>query len=312
MVFICALGAAIANALTSVFQRMGVEDAPADSTLTLGLMAHALRRGVWIFGFVLMVFSFLFQAVALHFGQLSEVQPVLTLELLFLVFVLAVWFRFNVGTREYVGALAAGAGLAGFLVFADPRAGNAPPPSWEWATAAAACGGAMAVAVVMALRGPRWWRAALFGTASAIGFAFTAALTKAVGNYFAQDWVSIFKHPQTYGLAIFGVASVFLAQNAFHAGPIVASQSTIVLVDPLVSIIIGICLFGDNLRTNGAWGPLEALSLLVLFAGAFSLVNSPLVRGIKGVEAEDTELLGGRRRQEPVPHPMSPPPLGHS
>jgi hypothetical protein len=312
MVFICALGAAIANALTSVFQRIGVEDAPADSTLTLGLMAHALRRGIWILGFVLMVFSFLFQAVALHFGQLSEVQPVLTLELLFLVFVLAVWFRFNVGTREYLGALAAGAGLAGFLVFADPRAGSAPPASWEWATAAAACGGAMAIAVVLALRGPRWWRAALFGTASAIGFAFTAALTKAVGNYFAQDWVSIFKHPQTYGLAIFGVASVFLAQNAFHAGPIVASQSTIVLVDPLVSIIIGVCLFGDDLRTSGAWGPLEAISLLVLFAGAFSLVNSPLVRGIKGVEAEDTELLGGRRRREPVPHPMAPPPLGHS
>ena len=44
MVFICALGAAIANALTSIFQRMGVEDAPADSTLTLGLLTHALRR----------------------------------------------------------------------------------------------------------------------------------------------------------------------------------------------------------------------------------------------------------------------------
>ena len=77
MVFICALGAAIANALTSVFQRLGVEDAPADSTLTLGLMTHALRRGVWLFGFFLMILSFLLQAVALHFGQLSEVQPIL-------------------------------------------------------------------------------------------------------------------------------------------------------------------------------------------------------------------------------------------
>ena len=168
----------------------------------------------------------------LHFGQLSEVQPVLTLELLFLVFALAVWFRFNVGSREYFGALAAGAGLAGFLIFADPRSGNAPPPPWEWAIAAAACGGAMAVAVALALRGPRWWRAALFGTASAIGFAFTAALIKAVGKYFAQDRVSIFKHPQTYGLVLFGLASVYLAQNAYHAGPIVASQSTIVLGRP--------------------------------------------------------------------------------
>ena len=136
--------------------------------------------------------------------------------------------------------------------------------------------------------------AALFGTASAIGFAFTAALTKAVGNYFAQDWVSIFKHPQTYGLALFGVASVYLAQNAYHAGPIVASQSSIVLVDPLVSIIIGISLFGDNLRTSGAWGPLEAFSLLVMFVGAFSLVQSPLVRGIKGDRRRSMPRCPGR------------------
>src|ERR1700729_3900219 len=146
MVFICALGAAIANALTSVFQRIGVEDAPADSTLTLGLMTHALRRGIWLCGFALMILSFLLQAIALHNGQLSEVQPILTLELLFLVFVLAVWFRFNVGFREYLGALAAGAGLAGFLIFANPLPGSAPPLPWEWGIATAACGGAMAIA----------------------------------------------------------------------------------------------------------------------------------------------------------------------
>jgi drug/metabolite transporter (DMT)-like permease len=269
-----------------------------------------LRRAVWIGGFALMIFSFLLQAVALHFGQLSEVQPILTLELLFLVFALAVWFRFNVGSREYFGAIAAGAGLAGFLIFADPRPGNAPPTPWAWAIAAVACGGAMAVAVALALRGPRWWRAALFGTASAIGFAFTAALIKAVGDDFAQDKASIFKHPQTYGLVLFGLASVYLAQNAYHAGPIVASQSTIVLVDPLVSILIGISLFGDNLRTSGAWGPLEAISLLVLFVGAFSLVRSPLVSGIKGDDIAQSELLRGRRHPEPIPQPVPSPPLG--
>jgi hypothetical protein len=312
MVFICALGAAIANALTSVFQRLGVEDAPADATLTVGLLTHALRRGVWLFGFALMILSFLLQAIALHLGQLSEVQPVLTLELLFLVVVLAVWFRFNVGAREYLGALAAGAGLAGFLIFADPRAGTSPPTSWEWTIATIACGGAMVIAVALALRGPRWWRAALFGTASAIGFACTAALIKAVGDYFVQDWASIFVHAQTYGLVVFGVGSVYLAQNAYHAGPIIASQSTIVLVDPLVSILIGVGLFGDDLRTAGAWGPLEALSLLVLFAGAFSLLRSPLVSGLKsGDAAAQAELLGGRRDHDAVPHPLSPPPLGH-
>jgi hypothetical protein len=223
---------------------------------------------------------------------------------------LAIWFRFNVGSREYLGAVAAGAGLAGFLIFADPQAGTTPPLPWQWAIAAASCGGAMAFAVALALRGPRWWRAALFGTASAIGFAFTAALTKSVGDFFARDWVSVFKHPQTYGLVLFGLASVFLLQNAYHAGPIVASQSTVVLIDPLVSILLGVALFGDNLRTGGAWGPLEAISLLVLFVGAFSLVQSPLVSGIKGDDMAQAELLRGRRRHGPVTQPIVSPPLG--
>ena len=37
MVYVLALGAALSNALTSVFQRMGVEDAPEESTMRLSL-----------------------------------------------------------------------------------------------------------------------------------------------------------------------------------------------------------------------------------------------------------------------------------
>ena len=85
MVFVLALGAALANALTSVLQRMGIESAPADTTLRLSLLTYALRRGVWLLGFALMIVSFVLQAFALHFGELSEVQPVLTIELVFLV-----------------------------------------------------------------------------------------------------------------------------------------------------------------------------------------------------------------------------------
>jgi hypothetical protein len=136
----------------------------------------------------------------------------------------------------------------------------------------------------------------MFGAASAIGFAFTASLTKVVSTYAAQDWASIFRHWETYALALCGAASLFLAQNAFHAGPIAASQSTLVMVDPLASILIGVSLFGDNLRTSGAWGPLEALSLLVLFCGAFFLCRSPLVRGVKGSQPEDQVLLSLRWR----------------
>jgi len=298
MVYALALTAALANALTSILQRMGVEDAPADSTLRLSLITHALKRGVWLLGFACMVGSFLCQAFALHLGDLSQVQPILTTELLLLVLLLATWFRFRIGWHEWLACLAAAGGLAGFLVFADPRSGGEIPSPTQWIVAGSLCSGAVAVTVLAALRGPRWWRAAMFGAAGAVGFAFTAALIKSVGNYVAADWTQIFLHWQTYALVFFGLASVFLAQNAFHAGPIAASQTALVLVDPLVSLAIGIAIFGDNLRTGGAYGPLEAVSLLIMFVGAVYIAQSPLISGMKGADDSYDQLLSVRSRSK--------------
>src|SRR5665213_432710 len=151
MVYILALGCALANALTSIFQRMGVEDAPDSDTLRLSLLTHALKRGVWLLGFAFMVASFLLQSVALHLGRLSQVQPILTTELVFLVFFLATWFRFRVGLREWLGCLAAAGGLAGFLAFAQPGGGNLVPASFEWTVAGSICGGAVVLTVLLAL-----------------------------------------------------------------------------------------------------------------------------------------------------------------
>ena len=50
MVYVLAVAAALSNALTSVFQRMGVEDAPEETTMRLSLMAHAIKRGIWLLG----------------------------------------------------------------------------------------------------------------------------------------------------------------------------------------------------------------------------------------------------------------------
>jgi uncharacterized membrane protein len=44
LVYVLALCASLANALTSVFQRIGVENAPADATLRLSLLTYAPAR----------------------------------------------------------------------------------------------------------------------------------------------------------------------------------------------------------------------------------------------------------------------------
>jgi len=316
MVYVLALGAALSNALTSVFQRMGVEDAPEESTMRLSLLTHAIRRGVWLLGFFFMVCAFLFQAFALHVGRLSVVQPILTVELLFLVFILGTYFGYKVRAREWIGASAIAAGLSGFLVFARPGGGRRVPSTQGWIVVGGIAVAVIVAGVVATRWGPRWWKAAMFGTASAMAFAFTAALIKVVGDYAAKDWVNLLTHWQTYGLIAFGVAGLFLAQNAYHAGPLAASQSALVLVDPLFSILIGVGLFGDSLRTSEPWGPLEAISLLVMFMGTVFLSHSALVTGLKeeGKGAEFEVLLSRRARpfghhsdDSPVPDGGLPP-----
>ncbi len=287
---------ALANALASIFERLGVEDAPREASLRPSLLTHALRRGVWLLGFALLIASFLMQAVALHLESLTSVQPILTAELPFMVLVLALWFRIRVGPLEWSYVLLTAGGLAGFLYFASPVPGTSTPSGAEWVEVGGACAGAVALSVLCTRFGPRWWRAFMFGLAAAVAFAFTASLTKVTTDVIARQWTAMFSHWQTYALAVCGVLAVFLTQNAYHAGPLAASQSAFVVVEPLVSILIGTQIFDDTVRTSQPWASLEAISLVALFTGATMLCRSPLVTGVRGEGAEYEEMLSARGR----------------
>ncbi len=283
-----AAAAAFANAMTTILQRLGVKDAPASDTMRVSLIRYALHRRVWLAGFGVMVASFLLQATALDMGEMTSVQPVLTLELPFLVLILAVWFRLHPRWQDWVATAVAAGGLAAFLMLAAPSAGHVVPNLVAWGEVSFACLAGMATFVGLARFGSPSWRAAMFGVAGAIGFALTATFIKATTDLIAQGWGRLLMHWQPYAVAGAGVLSVFLAQNAFHSGPVTASQSTLVTVDPLVSISIGIGLFGDRLRTAGARGPLESLALLAMLVGVVLLARSPLV--VKAKDVEDTGL----------------------
>lgn len=298
MAFLLAVSAAFANAMCTILQRMGVETAPAESTMRLSLMAHALRRKAWLAGFGMMIAGFVLQFAALHFGNLSQVQPVLTLELPFLVAILGLWFRHPLGWRDWAGALAAAGGLAAFLALASPGGGTSLPGLSDWSIVSAACVGSATVAVLLTRFGSAAWRASMFGCSAAIAFAFTAAIIKELNLQISQSWGTLFLHWSPYALAASGLAGMFLAQNAFHAGPVTASQATLVIIDPLASIAIGIGLFGDRLMTTGVRGPGEALALVLLFAGVFSLTRSPLVGNVKSESGEDLHMLSRRRDTE--------------
>ena len=107
----------------------------------------------------------------------------------------------------------------------------------------------------------------------------SAAFTKTTTILFAGGFWQIFEHWEPYGIVVAGLAGLVLTQDAFHAGPITASQATLTIVDPIVSIVIGVGLFGDELRGGKGALSFDAVALLVMCAGLFVLTQSPLIAG---------------------------------
>jgi drug/metabolite transporter (DMT)-like permease len=264
--------------MATIFERIGVETAPADAEMRWKLMAHVLRRPVWFLGLLSMVGAFLFQIAALGQGGLTLVQPLLVTELVFLALILRVWFGRPLGWREAVGVGLTVAGLATFLAVSDQGGGDTVPNSVGWFLVVVASAGAVIGCVVMTRFGSRPWRSAWYGAAAAISFAVTAAFMKATTTLMSRSgFFALFGHFEPYAIAVAGLSGLFFAQNAFHAGPITASQASLVIVDPIASIVIGVGLFGDNLRGSIGVLAIDAVALAVMSLGLVVLCHSPLI-----------------------------------
>jgi drug/metabolite transporter (DMT)-like permease len=277
MAIVFALLAAGANALATVFQRIGVEEATPISASLHSLMVSVLRRPIWFAGLALTTASFLLQATALALGDLSIVQPIMVTEIVFLVVILGTWFHHGFGWREWLGAFGTAAGLGVFLALSSSRGGTERPTKDEWFLLVGACLVGTALTWAAARRGSRSWRAACLGIGAGVAFALTAALIKTTADQWSQGLAYVFTHFEAYGVAVTGLVGFVICQNALRAGPIAASQSALLIVNPLASIIMGTWLFGDRVQASGMRGYFEATSLVVMFVALYVLSHSPLI-----------------------------------
>lgn len=295
VVVLLALVAAFANAVGSICQRIGVEGA--HSSGGSDVMSHALRRPVWLVGMGIMTASFGVQAVALHLGALATVEPTLVATLPIIAVALWAVFGFDVRVRDLVSCAAASGGLAIFLIVAAPTNGTSHTPISTWLIAGGLVVAAAILCLVAARGRPAWGRAILIGAAASLGFALTAATTKAATDELTASAARLFTTWPLYALAVVGLTSFVLMQRAFRAGPFAASESAIVLVSPFVSIALGSVLFGDGIDTSAGALLVEIPALIVMAVGAVFLCASPLVSAVSD-ENDDSAALAGRRRRK--------------
>ena len=123
-----ALAAAFSNAVNVLTQHAASVGAPKRDK-GWRLVAYLFRQPLWLLGWVGAVGGFAFQAVALHYGELSVVQPILVTELVFVLVLRRAWIRQDVAPAAWAAVLAVCAALAVFLTVAEPTGGRIPLPS---------------------------------------------------------------------------------------------------------------------------------------------------------------------------------------
>jgi hypothetical protein len=183
-----ALAAAFSNAVNLMTQHSASAGAPKRER-GWRLVGYLFRQPLWLAGWVAAAGAFAFQALALHDGQLSVVQPVLVTELVFVLVLRRVWIRQDVARAAWAAVLAVCAALAVFLTVAEPAGGHPAPETAQWLSAVFASGGAIAVLAAAGMRGSPVRRAAVFAMAAALAWALMATFLKTATQTLATSGI---------------------------------------------------------------------------------------------------------------------------
>ena len=279
--------AACGNALANVMQRKAGLEQPPERRFGPGLLWDLVRRRTWLLGFTGLVSSFVLQAVALGIGQLSAVEPIITLEVPLTLLVASRVFQVRLGRMEWTGIMLMTAGMIALVAILDPKPGNETAVSHlTYVVAGGATAATIAALVLAGQRGGVMWRTACLGASAGTSFGFTATLIKetiAQGSH--RGVIGVVTTWQTYLAISFGVLGLVLVQWALHVGPLLAAQPGFTLMDPLVSILWGVLIYDETTR-SGPWLVPATLSAAVIGFGVLVLARSPL---LSAPEAEARE-----------------------
>jgi hypothetical protein len=284
--FLCAAVAALGNAFANVMQRKASLEQDPGSDFGVQVLAALIRRRTWLLGFAGMVASFLLQAVALGLGQLSAVEPIITLEVPLTLLVAGRVFGTRLARVEWLSILAMTFGMIALVASLDPRPGDeAHVSNLMYVVAGGGTAATILTLVAFGARGPRLGRTACLGAAAGTCFGFTATLIKeTVSRLSADGLVGVLTTWQTYAAVSFGLLGVLVMQWALHTGPLLASQPGFTLMDPIVSVLWGVLVFNEVTRT-GPWLILSVAGTAVLALGVLMLARSPLLAAVN--ESED-------------------------
>lgn len=296
---IAALAAGCTFAVGAVLQQSAAREMPLEESMSWRLLVHLAKHPRWLLGIASDVVSFGMQALALGFGPIALVQPLLVTGVLFAI-PLAVQVRgMRLHAREWVGTASVAAGLAMFLTAASPSAGVSETTNARWLLILIAVGGLMALFILAGrvVHGPV--RASLWGVAAGSAFGLLAALTKSATGLLGHGASAFFTAWQPYAMLGVAIAGMIVQQSAFQAAPLPASLPVMDAVEPTVAVLIGVFAFDEALSTSIGALTIEAAGIVALLSGIVALDRSPVVLALHE-ETVEARLAAGHGAGSPL------------
>jgi drug/metabolite transporter (DMT)-like permease len=279
---VCSIAAAAAFAVASVLQQAAASATPEAESLRLRLIADLVRRPRWVAGLAVNGVGFVLQAVALGFGPLTLVEPLIVTELAFALPLAARLGHRRMGPKEWWGTASVVGGLTLALVVSAPGPGRQNATDTKWLGVGIAVVIVVAAGVLLAGRDRGVRRATLLGVCAGTSFGLLSALLKASTDLLAhRGVVGALSTWEPYSLAVVAPAGELLAQSAFQAGPLAASLPAIDALEPAVGVAIGTFAFSEPLAHSPIAVFLELVGVVMIVTGILVVDRSPVMEELQ-------------------------------
>lgn len=281
---VLALASSLAFAVATVAQQRAAAQSSDDDARSAQFVGQLLHNPLWWAGTIGNGGGFALQGVALAYGPLLVVAPIIVTSLLFAL-PLGAYLNHRRLTREsWVWGLVLVVSLGTFVSLGNPNEGanRASPAAWLVVTLVGLPIIAACVVLANARTGPV--RAALLAIATGLLAGANAVLTKALVATIPHGLVAVLTTGETYGVIVVGLSGIYLQQLAFQAGSLQASLPVIAVLEPMTGALLGVVMLRERVRVDG-------VGLVVLVVVSIGMLVATI------------RLAAGEARALPAPAP---------
>jgi len=240
--------------------------------LSPAIFADLARQPLWVASVGGTLLGFALQVLALNYGPLALVEPLLACGLIFAVLINS-YLRKRFDPILLGGVIGTAGGIAGFLIIANPSAGHANVGFFTVLPLGAGLAGALAACLALARRSATIKPLAL-ALACGICYGVAAFLVKLVISDAGAGLGALLSDWPIYALAVVGPLGFLLNENAFQSGTLLAPVLSIITVcDPVISVALGWLWLGEELSGTPAGLTGEVLTLLLMAAGVVVIAH---------------------------------------